>query len=278
MPTVGHNRFMTKNKITMIILCLSFLVQGPAFSAASKRVQKNNLAMTDAMDGLDSFYDPKTDYSKFEGRVSDRDPSSQILKVFTEYRNIKFFRAGDKVRFQVGNLKDMDFCDAHVRSVEKRYFVVYVKDLNSCWGRDSYFRRGTQLFLKSDDLARRIKESSLYRVVLIKRKKDFFNQLNKINHFIWSFDQQRIKVVAEYDKQIIEIQKKKRAALDLLLSRKKDKVNLQKELVYRLDVLDRDLDFYRIERDEKIIDRWSMDHDLGLPIKRSPQNIKRAEN
>ncbi len=236
------------------------------------------MASADSLNGLDSFYDPNVDYSKFAGRVSDRDPSSQILKIFTEHKNIKFFRAGDKVNFHIGNLSDLEPCLAHVRSVEKNYFVVYVKDLNACWGRDNYFRRGTLLSLKSEDLANRIKESSLYRVVLLKRRKDFFYQLNKMNHFIWSFEQQRVKVVAEYDKKIIEIQRQKQEALDLLVSRKKDKVKLQKELVYRLDILDTDLDFYRIERDDNKLDRWRQDHDLGIPVGKKPQRLKKASN
>jgi hypothetical protein len=262
------------------IFLLSFALHIMNINAASKKFDeiKKSMASADSLDGLDSFYDPEIDYSVLTGRVSDRDQSSQILKIQSDHKNIKFFRAGDKMQFNITSQQDSDRCETHVRSVEENYFVVYVKDLNVCWNQDSYFRRGTQLTMHSKDLSDRIKESSLYRVVLLKRRKDFFHQLNKINHFIWSFDQQRVKVVSEYDKQIIALQLQKQKALDLLRSRKADKSKLQKELVYRLDVLDRDLDFYRIEKDEGKLDRWRKDHDLGLPVASRPQRLKKAKN
>ena len=145
---------------------------------------------------LDSWYDKGYDYSQFTGRVTDRDKSSNILKISSEDKNIKFFRAGDSVNFTVAS-KDTDYCQGYVRNVEEKFFVIFVKDLFSCWGNNDYFRRGTLLHFNSKQLLSRVKEASKYRIVLLKRKKDFFRQLNDVNHFIWSYDQQKVLTASD---------------------------------------------------------------------------------
>mgnify|MGYP000135562332 CR=1 FL=1 len=37
------------------------------------------------------------------------------------------------------------------------------------------------------------------------RRKDFLRQMNEINHFSWSYDEQRVQVAAKYDQKILEI-------------------------------------------------------------------------
>lgn len=222
---------------------------------------------------LDSWYDNEYDYSQFTGRVSDRDKGSNILKISSEDKNIKFFRAGDKVNFTVAS-KDTDYCQGYVRNVEEKFFVIFVKDLYSCWNDSDYFRRGTLLHFNSKQLLSRVKEASKYRIVLLKRKKDFFKQLNNVNHFIWSYDQQKVLTASDYDLKIVEIEKGKQKALEMLLAKKQDQIRLQKELIRRLSELDQELGHYRIERDDLLVDRWHLDHDLGLPVGKRPQKLR----
>ena len=124
-------------------------------------------------------------------------------------------------------------------------------------------------------MAQRVFEASKYRELLILRKEGYLKQLNSINHFLWTFDQQKLKTAAEYDTKINRIMREKQLALDNLLNKKQENILLQSELVQKLDTLDESLDHYRIERQEHITDRWFMDHDRGLPIMRRPQKIKR---
>lgn len=225
-------------------------------------------------DGLDGFFNPETDYSYFTGRVSDRDRHGNILKVSSEAKNIRFFRAGDLVRFRLASDERSRLCEGNVRSIEEGFFVIYAKDLDRCFNRESYFRRGTMLVFQSERLAERIFEASKYRVLLIKRRRDFFEQLNSINHFIWSFDQQKVKVAADYDRRILELQEAKEKALSGLNKTKQDQIRLQRELIAQLDQLDKDLDFYRISKDQLLVDRWHLDHDTGLPMAERPQENK----
>lgn len=221
----------------------------------------------------DSFFDPEFDYSRFQGRVTDRDKSGDIVKISSQNQNIRFFRSGDALRFRVAG-KKTKLCRGYVRSVEKNYFVAYIQDLYTCWKEGEYFRRGTLLNFKSDVLASRVRDANIYRLVLMKRRKSFLKQLNGVNHFVWSYDQQRVQVAGRYDEKILELQRAKQAALEKLIVKKKDSINIQKELVYRLDQLDRDLEFYRIHKFEQDLDRWAMDHHLGKPVGKRPSEIK----
>lgn len=218
----------------------------------------------------DSFYDPKFDYSEFTGRVTDRDDTNSIIKVSSENKNIKFFRSGDLVRFRLAS-KDSRKCRGYVRSVEDGYFVLYVQDITLCWGSGKYFRRGSMIVFNSDTLASRVRDASTFRIVLLKRRRDFYKQLNDVNHFVWSYEQERVQLAAEYDEKITALRQAKQQAMDMLATKKKDSINLQRELAYRLDQLDRDLEYYRIDKDEPKIDRWHLDHDLGKPVQHRPK-------
>ncbi|GAB4013532.1 MAG: hypothetical protein Fur0010_10490 [Bdellovibrio sp.] len=218
---------------------------------------------------LDSFFDEKANYSVFTGRVTDRDKGGDIMKVSSENKNIKFFRTGDELKFTIAARKGRK-CQASVRGVEEGYIIIWVKDLSSCWSSQDYFRRGTLLVFESEKLQERVRDAAIYRMILINRKKDFYTQLNGINHFLWSFEQQKLKAAGEYDQKIIQIQQQKEKALEDLVARKHDSLKLQKELSYQLDQLDRDLEYYRIDKTEPESDRWHLDHDLGLPTDRRP--------
>lgn len=222
-----------------------------------------------------NFIDSRVDYSSFMGRVTDKDETGRILKINVQNNNSKFLKAGDIVFFKVNNHENKNSCKASVRSVEDFYFSVYVQDFDGCWGAEKYFPRGTQLNFKSDLLATRVLEGSEYRKLLILRKEGFLDQLNQINNFLWTFDQQKLKTAIDYDKRINELLKEKQLAMDNLIGKKQENLMLQTELVSKLDTLDESLDHYKVERQEYLIDRWNMDHDQDLPVGRRPQDLKK---
>lgn len=218
--------------------------------------------------------DPNVDYERFSGRVSDKDDSERIFKIKVENNNTKFFRAGDQVLFKINSRPQDDYCKGFVRTVEDFHFTIFVESLAPCYSENEYFRRGTVLNFYSKVLASRVFEASKYREQLILRKDDFLKQLNGINHFLWTFDQQKVKTAAEYDEQINQLQRAKRKALDDMISLKQEQLVLQNELMKKLNELDESLQFYRVERQELMTDRWESDHDLGLPVGQRPQTMK----
>jgi hypothetical protein len=218
--------------------------------------------------------DPTVDYERFSGRVSDKDDTQRIFKIQVENNNTKFFRAGDLVLFKVNLQDNRDYCKAFVRSVEDFHFSVYVESLAPCYSNAEYFRRGTVLNFYSKVLAVRVFEASKYRDQLVVRKEDFLRQLNDINHFLWTFDQQKVKTAAQYDEEINRMQREKRKALDDLITLKQERLILQNELMRKLNELDDNLLFYRVERQELMTDRWNLDHDTGLPFGQRPQTLR----
>ena len=222
----------------------------------------------------DSFYDTKFDYSIFSGRVTDRDATTSIVKVSSENKNVRFFRAGDLVEFKIQNNKAGEQCQGFVRSIEENYFVMFVKDLFPCFPKEEYFRRGSVLVMHSEKLATRVREASVYRGSLLNKKKDFMGQLNSINQDVWNFEERKIQVAAEFDQKMVELEKQKTKALDQILSQKNDQLRLQRELAYRLDTIDKELIFYRVEKTELLFDRWHLDHDLGYPVYDRPEEIR----
>jgi hypothetical protein len=81
-------------------------------------------------------------------------------------------------------------------------------------------------------------------------------------------------VAADYDKKIAELDKEKSKAVDFLQDEREDKIKLRKELIKRIDNLNRDLEYYRISKDELFDDRWHLDLNMGLPVKERPQAHK----
>lgn len=228
-----------------------------------------------ASPGNNHLMEPGVNYQKFRARVSDKDDSTRVLKMKVENNNTKFFRAGDVVYFRIGYQEDTKPCKAFVRDVEDFYFTIHVDDFASCWEAGKYFRRGTILSFQSTKLEDRVLEATQYRKNLILRKDDYLKQLNEVNHFLWSFDQQKLKLSAKYDEEVLEVEKRKEQALSNLRQYRKEQALLQHELKKKLDQLDESLKYYRVERQELFSDRWNQDHDTGLPLSERPQKMKK---
>jgi hypothetical protein len=221
------------------------------------------------------FIDPNVDYSRFVGRVTDKDDTGRILKVKTENNNSKFLKAGDLVYFKVNNQDLGRFCKASVRTIEDYYFSMYVQDFSACWDMKKYFLRGLQLNFKSKLMEDRVFEASKYREILILRKEGYLSQLSEINHFLWTYDQQKLKTAADYDKRVNAILREKQLALDNLIQTKQENLLLQTEVVMKLDSLDESLDHYKVERQEYLTDRWHLDHTSEkMPFSRRPLRLK----
>ncbi len=209
------------------------------------------------------------------GRVTDKGDKGRVLKIHVENNNTKFFKAGDVVYFRVNNHDSDRPCRANVQGIEDDYFIVYVTDFNPCWDPKQYFPRGVQLNFESDKLAKRVLEASKYRETLLLRKEGYLKQLSNINHFLWTYNQQKMKTAAEYDEQINQLRKEKQIAIDNMVQTKQDNLRLQVLLMKKLDHLDETLKHYKVERGEYLVDRWNMDHDLGIVFPQRPMEIKK---
>ncbi len=218
--------------------------------------------------------DPSKDYSKFYGRITDRNQRGDILKIHTENPNIKLLQAGDVTKFYLASKLDENPCIGYVRDVEDNYLVLSVNNIKQCWNQFGGIRRGSILKLDSDILAKRIVDAGVFREVLIKRKNDYLDQLKDVNGFLLNFKQNKIKEVAKIEQEIVRLQEQKLKKINELNLKRKDYIHLQRELNFRLDKLDDDIEVYRLERVELLRDRWARDLDLGKPMNNRPQDIK----
>ncbi|MCT4643091.1 MAG: cell division protein ZapB [Bacteriovoracaceae bacterium] len=234
-----------------------------------------NLDPKTTLDGdNNSTIDPRVDYERFSGRVTDKSDNGRIIKVKVENNNTKFFKAADKVYFTVNNHPSETRCTGNIRKVEDFYFVMYVTNFDYCWDRKKYFPRGVVLNFESKVLAKRVFEAAKYREILLLKKDGFLSQLSKINNYLWTYDTQRVKVAADYDERINELKRQKARAIDNLIQEKQEKILLQQKLRASLNRLDSSLDHYKVERQEYLLDRWNMDHDNGLPFTQRPLKLK----
>ena len=224
---------------------------------------------------LDSFYDLNVDYGYFKGRMTDKDKSKKLLKITSENKNIRFFQAGDEVSFHLLHQRHKK-CKGYVRQREKDYFIIYVKDLGFCESKDIVLRRGGILHFETPILRSRVRDASIHRRILINRRQHFLRQLNEVNHFLWSYEQQKVATAIEYDEKILALRHARRKGLDKILYKKRDNIKLKNELIKRLDKLDEDIEFYRIDV-KKEFNRWRMDRDMGLPVSRHPPLLKKIE-
>ena len=216
----------------------------------------------------------KNDYSKFFGRITDRNKRGDILKIHTENSNIKLFQAGDIVKFKIASKRERSPCISYVRDIEDNYLVVSVNNIDQCWNQYGAIRRGSLLSFDSEMLAKRILDASVYREVLIKRKNDYLGQLKEVNNFLLNFKQTKVKELAKIEQSIVELQESRLKKVNELNLKRKDYIHLQRELNFRLDKIDDDIEVYRLERVELLRDRWASDLDLGKPVNNRPQDIK----
>jgi hypothetical protein len=265
-----YNKQMKKNYVLISFIIVVLGLNKQVISTEIKTTVPRAVLTMDR----DTFYDQTFDYAHFSGRITDRDETGSIVKVSSETKNIRFFHAGDFIEFKIQTQSRNEFCQGYVRSIEENYFVMFVKDIATCVSQNEYFRRGTVLVMQSDKLAQRVKEASIYRASLMFKKKDYMQQLNAINQSVWTFEERRVQVAAEYDRKIIEVEKEKMKAVGELLSKKENEMRLQKELIARLDGIEREFVFYRVEKEELFLDRWHLDHDLGVPVYEKPDEVR----
>ncbi|MCY4645003.1 MAG: hypothetical protein OXB88_10325 [Bacteriovoracales bacterium] len=208
------------------------------------------------------------DHSRFVGRMSDRDPKKTLIKIFTENDNVRLLRTGDSVTFQIGEGENPETpsCQGFVRGAEKRYLVLYVPTLAPCFPKDFLLRRGLMMVFHSKILVQRILEASRYRKTLLAQRDDFLTQLGELNRFLWSFDQERVKSIAQLEKEILNLERKKREALELLETRRKESRELRDNLMGKLDQIGRDLDRYKIYPPPPVRPGWKAERDLGRPV------------
>lgn len=215
-------------------------------------------------------YDPKVNYTEQVARVSDYDDTQKFYKLHFQNNNVKFLKKGDILKFRILNTKGAQ-CQGQVQKIENFFITVKVANLAICWRRTDYFRRGTLLKVSMPIMDHRVYEAVSFRKVLVQQKSDFLRQLQGINNFLYNYDQEKVKLMVNYEERMARLMEEKKKALRALQAKRQESYQLRQVLSKKLDKLDHDLRFYQVEREEQLVDRWDLSHDQGLPLSYRPQ-------
>lgn len=213
----------------------------------------------------DGFLDPKQDYTKNVGRITDINQGQKIFKVKVENDTTRFLKAGDIVGIKIPNLSK-DSCEVGVVTTEINYVTFGWQSLESCWDSKKYFRRGLLLELSSTVMQLRVQQASAYRKQLLERRNVYLKQLNDVNNFFWKYETERDRLLNDFDRRINELKNQKVQAAGSLDDEKVNKTKVQGELMQELNSLDELLRFYRIDRREVFSDKSGQDYDTSAPV------------
>lgn len=206
---------------------------------------------------------PEEDNSRFfSGRLSRINPEARLIRVRTDFANIKFLNRSDRIEFWNDNYPALR-CRGFVEGRTNDYLLVKVPDYVNCI-RSVHFSTGSYLHFESADLNRSVDLAK--DVVAILQKKRLAMQAKKNRHqreLDGHVD--RVDTVNkryEILRQKLEIEWQKELA-----SLEEDKARNFAEFKNseaRLNEIDTKLEAYRIEDHNLKLDRWSLDPALYI--------------
>lgn len=247
------------NKI--ILLVLLFLSTAAHSTAYDPDLPDHGVMSID----FDGFLDPKMNYSQNMGRVSDIHLEKKIFKVKVENDTTRFLKTGDAVLVKFGKLSK-DQCETFVVTTEIGYVTLSWENLEKCWNKKDYFRRGLVVNLESTIMQLRVQQASAYRKQLLERRNIYLKQLGDVNNFFWQYENDRDRLINEYDQKMNALKNERAKVVGGLDDQRASKTKVQGELMQELNSLDELLNFYKIDRKETITDRFYQDYDTSAPV------------
>ncbi len=166
-------------------------------------------------------------------RMTDKSENLKIFKVALKANKVKGLKLGDPLEFSIN--ESPKFCKALVKNLEEDFLTVYVEEISDCWDKKMMLRRGMIFNFSEAQIEARIIDSRLTKQELEVKRKDFVNQLNDINIYLYNFDLKRKKVEAEYNNKIRELRLEKIKVLEDLYRERKAKSEIQLKLKADLD-------------------------------------------
>lgn len=200
----------------------------------------------------------KDEYSNiFSGRVSRINKIAHLVRVRTDFNNIKFLNRSDRVAFWSESHPDQK-CIGLLEGRTNDYFLIRVLQFDSCIRR-VHISTGSYLHFESEDLQKTVSMASeLVQILLKKRlamqakkerhKLDLTTHIEKVDAVNKRYEILRQKLEIEWQKE-----------LSLLEEDKAKSFTDFKNAEARLNEIDTKLESYRIEDHNLKLDRWSLD-------------------
>lgn len=200
----------------------------------------------------------KDEYGRrFSGQISRINSAAKLIRVKTDFANIKFFNHKDRVDFWNESYPDKR-CPTFVEGRSNDYLLLRVSQYEECIKR-VHFTTGSYLHFDSPDLARTVSiVNDLLHVLLKKRlameakkerhHKELSSHVEKVDAVNKRFEILRQKLEIEWQKELAALEEDKAKSFTEF-----------KNAEARLNEIDVKLEAYRLEDHNLKLDRWSLD-------------------
>jgi len=193
----------------------------------------------------------------FSGRLSKINEEASLMRFKVDFNNQKFLNKRDKVTFWQEGKPTLQ-CKGYLVAKSNNYLLVKVPSFNFC---QKYLALmvGGHVFFQSEDLSKNVEVAKDLMGILIKKRlaltgrlkrheKELHAHVEKINAINQRYEVLRKKLEAEWRGEISKLEEDQSTV----------KLNY-KSLQSRLDEVDYKMEQYRVEDENLVLDRWSLD-------------------
>ncbi len=208
-----------------------------------------------------SLESKKTDSgTHFGGRISRMNPVAGLVRIRTDFANIKFLNRKDRVDFWNENYPDQR-CLTYVEARTNDYLLLRANSFDACLRR-IHFTTGSYLHFSSKDLDQTVGVAKELVEILLKKRlamtakknrhqKDLDAHVEKVDTVNKRYEILRQKLEIEWQKELASIEEDKATTFTEF-----------KNSEARLNEIDTKLEAYRINDNNLKLDRWSLDPSL----------------
>ena len=199
---------------------------------------------------------------RFGGTISRINPEARLIRIRTDFANIKFLNRKDRVEFWNETYPDQR-CLAVVEGRTNDYLLFKVPDYDRCILR-LHYTTGTYMHFESTDLKQTIKVAKELIEILLKKRLamtskkhrhqiELEGHIEKVDTVNKRYEILRQKLEIEWQKELASLEEDKSRSFTEF-----------KNSEARLNEIDSKLESYRIEDHNLKIDRWSLDPALYI--------------
>lgn len=198
----------------------------------------------------------------FTGRISRLNSPARLLRIRTDFENIKFLNRKDRVEFWNESYPDQR-CVSLVEGRTNDYLLLKVPQFETCVKR-VHFTTGSYLHFQSQDLAQTVTIAKELVEILLKKRlamkakkdrhqKELTGHVEKVDGVNKRYEILRQKLEIEWQKELSALEEDKARSFTEF-----------KNSEARLNEIDTKLEAYRVEDHNLKLDRWSLDPALYI--------------
>tara|TARA_B100001971_G_C18268024_1_gene596402 strand:+ start:84129 stop:84809 length:681 start_codon:yes stop_codon:yes gene_type:complete len=196
----------------------------------------------------------------FAGRVSRINKVAELIRIKIDFENSKYLSSKDQVEFWNETYPDKK-CLGFVEGRSANYLLIKVPDYTNCIIK-VHLAVGTYLHLYSNDLERKLKVAEELVEVLLKKRLALRARLSRYQKEVDSYVEKLDAVNKRYEILRQKLELEWQAEISALEEDKTTSYLQYKHSQARLNELEHKLQIYRVQDENLVEDRWSLDPKL----------------